>query len=629
MDFLKEALRKLDIFGIPFTFKYNKKDNYPTPLGGIFIILFAVVALYLGISKLISFLYRDNFSIIYYTMNIPLIEQIKLKESNAAIAFGFDCTSNGRFSVYDVLNIETAFVVYSKTLQGEYVKDKIILSTHKCIHEDFYSLYNTQFDYLSLQKYLCLDDNNQIIQGIWDDQSFTYYELSVTSKNKSAQNLDNIDEYLFQNDCKFQFFYTDITIDLYNYKEPIAPYLNSIFIQLNPTLFIKRNMYFMNQYLMDDDHLLGVFKDYGENVRKKTLYSRYEEYYLYLGLNRSITNPPNIYNYAKIYVRADTKKTDIRRTYQKLMEFYANATSLLIGIFDILVIVFNFIDGFYAENSVSKRIFFLKEFEDNEHFDIFKKGKKIKELISLTDINQVDDSTINSFETNFKDIIADKNMFNDSDSKTYNARSQNHINLNNKVKTNSFSFVKDKTDSMIKKMKLDKNKEELSSASRLEREDRKDNFELSKIKIDDLNSNNLPKRNDYYFNVIEIIISSFCKCCMSKNLKMKNNVYTKANDILFNKLDIVTYIRNMILIDIMKDSLYSDSQKDVINFLSRPLLSVNKNENYDSPEFYQNYNENDFTKFYDGITELMQKTNKREKDKNLALLANKDLKEFL
>ena len=77
----------------------------------------------------------------------------------------------------------------------------------------------------------------------------------------------------------------------------------------------------MNQYLSDDDYLFGIFKNYDNTVQTKTLFSRYEEYYLYLGLNRSITNPPNIYNYAKIYVRADTKKTDIRRNYHKINIF--------------------------------------------------------------------------------------------------------------------------------------------------------------------------------------------------------------------------------------------------------------------------------------------------------------------
>ena len=77
-------------------------------------------------------------------------------------------------------------------------------------------MHNNQFDYLNLPKYRCLDDNTHIIQGIWDDQIFTYYEISVNAKNETKENLDNIEEYLFENDCKLQFFYTDITIDLYN-----------------------------------------------------------------------------------------------------------------------------------------------------------------------------------------------------------------------------------------------------------------------------------------------------------------------------------------------------------------------------------------------------------------------------
>ena len=632
MDFLKNTLKKLDVFGVPFSFKFNKKDSYPTPSGGLFVILFLIVALYLGISKLIAFIHRDNFAIIYYTMNIPVTEKIILKDSKASIAFGFEnnCGTNGRFKVQDVLIVEARFVIYTKTMEGEYVKNKRLLSTHPCTYEDFYNLYNKQFDYLSLPAYQCLDDNSQIIEGIWDDQTFSYYEIGVAAKNQTSENLDNIDEYLFKNDCKFEFFYTDITIDLYNYEEPIAPYLNSAFIQLNPTLFIKRNIYFMNQYLKDDDHLLGVFKDYEENVVSKSLFSRYEEYYLYLGLNRSITNPPNTYDYAKIYIRADLKKTDIRRNYQKLMEFYANATSLLIGIFRVLLIIFNFIDGFYGENSIFRRIFFLKEFEDSQNFDIFKKGKQIKELISLSDIASIEYSDVNSFETNFNDIISDKNIFKNKDLKTYNGRSKNNINLKNTIRTNSFSFRNEKTNSMIRRIKLSKGKESLSSSSRLGKEDKKDNSELNQIRKDETSNNIAPQMKlNYSFNVFEIIISSFCKCCMSKNLALKNNIYRKANDILLNKLDIVIYIRNMILIDIINETLFTENKMGIINFLSRPLLSINKNDNYDSPEFYQNYNENNFIKFYDDISELIQKTNKKEKEKNLILLVNKSLKQFL
>ena len=74
----------------------------------------------------------------------------------------------------------------------------------------------------------------------------------------------------------------------------------------------------MNQYLSDDDYLLGILKNFVNNVKRESLFSRYEEYFLYLGLNRSITNPPNLYNYAKVYVRADTKKNRYKKKLSKI-----------------------------------------------------------------------------------------------------------------------------------------------------------------------------------------------------------------------------------------------------------------------------------------------------------------------
>ena len=550
-------------------------------------------------------------------MNIPATEKIILKDSKSAIAFGFECTERGRFKVEDIFSLDAKYVIYTKTMEGEYIKDKNTLTFHPCTYEDFYNLYNESFDYLSISSYFCLDDNTQVIEGIWNDQIFTYYEFSVISKNKTLKNLDNTEEYLFGNDCKFQFFYTDITIDLYNYKQPIAPYLNSFFIQLNPTLFIKRNIYFMNQYLTDDDYILGVIQNYDKNIQQKALFSRYEEYYLYVGLNKSISQPYNAHDLAKVYVRADLRKTDIRTNYQKLMEFYANATSLLIGIFRVLVIVFNFIDSFYAENSVSKKLFFLKDFRDNNHFDIFKKSKQIKELISLTDLSQTELSEVNSFETNFKDILMSKNPYNNLDSRTNTDKSQKYIEMKKKLGRNSFSFTREKSDKGINDVKSNNSRNAFVLSSKYKNEEKKDYNKQINIINNNLN------------NIIEVIISYTCRCCMTKKLAIKKNIKDKANEIIYNKLDIVTYIRNMIFIDIINETILGENIRDIINLISRPILSNNKEEKYELSKFYDHYSENDFNKFYEEITEIMQKTDKKEKESNIISIVNKNLKEII
>ena len=102
MEFLKKVLRQFDVFGEPFSFKYNNKESYPTSLGGLFMILFFILSLYLIIYNLIAFIHRDNFSIVYYTMNISLTEKIEFKESKAALVFGFDYSTYGRFKVEEV-----------------------------------------------------------------------------------------------------------------------------------------------------------------------------------------------------------------------------------------------------------------------------------------------------------------------------------------------------------------------------------------------------------------------------------------------------------------------------------------------------------------------------------------------
>ena len=157
--------------------------------------------------------------------------------------------------------MELEFIQYYKNLKGEYKKIKTKVSSHYCTYADFFNKYNDSFDYLKANTFQCLDDYGDNLEDIFSDPLFTYYELSVISKDATEENLNKIDDYLFRNDCKLQIIFTDLIIDINNYKQPITSFLNEVFIQLSPTLYIKRNMFFMNQYLTDDDLIFGVFAE--------------------------------------------------------------------------------------------------------------------------------------------------------------------------------------------------------------------------------------------------------------------------------------------------------------------------------------------------------------------------------
>ena len=70
----------------------------------------------------------------------------------------------------------------------------------------------------------------------------------------------------------------------------------------------------------------------------------------------------------------------------------------------------------------------------------------------------------------------------------------------------------------------------------------------------------------------------------------------------------------------------------IINLLSRPLLSLDINENnkeHDSNIFYRNYNENDFDKFHDGYLELLKKQKKENREIKLVSITEQKLNELL
>ena len=158
----------------------------------------------------------------------------------------------------------------------------------------------------------------------------------------------------------------------------------------------------MNQYLYDDDYLIWNFGDDVEPA-KRTLFSRYEEYSLYQGMDRLAEKPPDYMNYAKIYIRADTRRTDIKRKYQKLVEFCADLSAIMITLYRLMVIFFSYVSIFYAMHSVSKRIFFFKNIENN-NFNVFRKYKHIYDLIYLTK-TYFCDKVIKEDSENEKNII--------------------------------------------------------------------------------------------------------------------------------------------------------------------------------------------------------------------------------
>ena len=318
MKFLKSSLRKIDIFGVPYSFKFKSEEKYKTPIGGLFLILLFSAGLGMGIYYFIPFYNRKTFTTVYYTLRTAKAERINFAESKTPMAFGLNCWEGYDGTTADQLLKVDFLYVHWKLEDNDYKKSISTLGSHSCTKNDFYNAFDETFDGSTIYNYQCLDDPSIPIEGIWTSEIFSYFQFEVNAKNNSRDLLDKIDAYLIENDCKLQIYFADNTIDIDDYQNPIKSYIEAIFIQINPTLSIRKNIYFMNQYLYDDDYLVGIFPDDNKEFsRKKTLFSRFEDYSLYQGLNRQ-KDSTDYLNFVKLYIRADTKITEVKRRYQKV-----------------------------------------------------------------------------------------------------------------------------------------------------------------------------------------------------------------------------------------------------------------------------------------------------------------------
>ena len=448
-------------------------------------------------------------------------------------------------------------------------------------------------------------------------------------------------------------YYSDNTVDITDYNNPIKSYVEAIFIQLNPTLSIRRNIYFMNQYLIDDNYLFWVFGDDTEARSKKTLYSKYEEYSLFQGLNRN-ENSSDYLNYAKVYIRADTKKTEVKRKYQKVME--SDASSLLIALYEILLIIFNYINNFWAEQTLSKKIFFFKDLKESG-LNNPKISAQIYELLEITGdyqnpdkISQKDslkESDLNENEEEPKKNAPETNrVLKNEEIKIYstkkgrnNPKNSNKI-LRNKRKDNDNNRMKGKRENNRDDLSINNNSKERESRFILNFRNNKNRINFNYNGLNDFNQSksetskeenpeDLIENISYDFNIIEVLGATIFKCCQSKKIQIKNNLYEKANSILNSKLDIILYVRNMILFDIINETIFGTGEKNIVNFLSRPIISLKGKEKNKIPVFYQRYESSDFNKFYYELNDLAKKPEKRMEEEQLISISNNHLKSLL
>ena len=650
METIKSILRKIDLFGVPFSFKYQSEEKFTTVFGGLVVTFFSLFSLMMGIYYFIPFYNRKNFTTVYYTLSTSQAERVSFSNSKSTVSLGLNCWTGSDGTTADELfklDLKYFFWYYQ---DGEYKRNITTLKSHFCTKDDFYNQFDETFEASQIYKYQCLDDPTITIEGIWTSEIFSYFQFEVNAKNKSKAFLKRINDYLIENDCKLQIYYSDHTIDINDYKNPIKSYVEAMFIQINPTLSIRRNLFFMNQYLFDDDDLFWVFIENEEEPRdQKTLFSRYEEYSLFQGLERQ-KNSTDYLNFVKLYIRADTKKTEVKRTYQKISEFFADSFSLLLTMYEVLNFLFDYLNGFWAEQMLCKKLFFFQNF--TEKLNIRNKEGKIRELLYITEVAknefktaskiQADDKSEKPLST-MQSFHKEKILYQEKNRKKTSKFLNNIYALNDVSKEDIVSNYDKISNSFRGKEYNLPSKNELENNTLkkvVKNNDYNDSNVFTDNNINVVNTTNSNKDNEttsdekihekveYHYHLYDKIMSTLFKWCIPKKLKLKNELNEKAQSFLDRKLDIVLYVRNMILLDIFTEILLDPETKEVANFLTRPIISLKSDELDELTLLYNKYEENDFDKFYKQLIQLSNKPDKRKDEIKLITICYKHLKEM-
>ena len=574
---ISEFIKGFDCFGVQYGFHYKSEENYTSVIGGVVTLLFSIFALWYFITNFISFVKRENINSVYYTMTTSKTDIINFKNFSYGIAFGISCDNDyNDHSIYDYLSLKLDHV---KTTTDENGSNRIKTSIDyvKCDKSKFFDLLDAEYDRLQLDNFFCVNDeqSNLNIQGIFGNEIFEYFQFDVVIKDLSK--FDEIKEILMNKECQFNFFHSSFAIDVSDYSHPVTPFLISSYFDFTPDSLNSVNYYFsLTNFETDKNILLN---------NPKTQFflgkSKEENFRIYKGLNRNNENIDDVDVLAKIHLRADTSITMVSRQFEKIGEFVANVTELIEQILLIFIAVFGFLDTFYAYHAVISDLFVFKG-NENENTKLF--IKNIKKIQKNNEINEKDKISENSLNKN-----------------------------NNSINKNNNSINKNNSNIEMEKLNINESENNKNLIPK------KENQTETKLPSTQNNNKNVEFINkaELNYNVFEIYFMSIFSCCLCKNLKKKKEIYDKSTEILFTKMDIIEYLKNMQILNVLNKLILSKEERNILKFLSKPSINVNEDENDEINNnfdciFTSNLNENEIKEFWKNYDDLKNKNNKND-----------------
>jgi hypothetical protein len=289
----------------------------------------------------------------------------------------------------------------------------------------------------------------------------------------------------------------------------------------------------------------------------------------------------------------------------KFTEFLANVSSLISGIYLFLFLFMGRINKFYAKERLMTKNFKFKD-DKNELFIKKLKQNLPKENTEIINIKKTRTNNISQFIHKIK-IKGKISNLKKSNLKKHNTTTQKES-TTEEIILNSNNNLKH----YLSHMEIGNNNIKSSI--------KKDNCYLN-------------QKIYFKYNFCELLILVFCKFLSGRKLKLKNILFKKGEKLLFLSSDILSYLKNMQILDILTHILLEPNQINMLNFISKPVISFNKQINSKKTISWNlkdnEEKEKDINEFCKGYKELQTTIKKTKIDKKFITIINEELDDLI
>ncbi len=630
---IKDCLKQFDIFGTFFYLRYKGNKKYKSFFGGITFLFFIIITIIYSIISFLTFFRKDNISIIYYNTQISSTDIISFYNYSYGIGFLGTCkTKNDIFS--KLFTYDLNYVIMNNSIINK-TKIKYKIGIHKCNYSDFFNKSTQVLDSMGINNiYYCPDYIRNGINGVYTDEIFSYFELSLKAKYIQEEDYEKYYNLLTINDCKLHLFFPTLSINIYNFHKPFDYTFYDLFVQLNPIIYIRRNIFYkIFKFESSIDYFFDTFKTYNFID-----YSKYDDYIIYKTKESFSQKYEDFDVFAKVYLRADSLRTIIERKYQKVSECIAQITGIFSTLFIFLRLIISYINNFYANNNIFRNIYKFKDLKDTESYTLI---QKIKRKISLKKVKKLErtsiisefgnikpDQNLNQLKLNFFKHHSHSNESKISKKEpkyTLNMKDEKKENDLNEKNESNYSLNKNENNIDYKIASINRSNINSSSISNIINSKSPFNFNFKNLKTGN-NKKYTIKKNEISlrFNFKETFFYLFC-CFKSSNpiLEKKVKYLHKAQSNFFENLDIQIYFKKMYLIDILSHIIFDPYENYILKFLSKPTISISEYNlsllDYFNRIYKSNCKTNDknlFLKSYNKLIDIKEKTKKEKRLSN-------------